>query len=36
MAYYEGLPPDDQDELLQIARLKWERQNKTNYGKKAE
>jgi transcriptional regulator with XRE-family HTH domain len=38
IAYYNGLDRDDQDELLAIAKLKWERRRReeTTHGKKAE
>ena len=37
-AFYTGMAPDDQDELIVIARMKWEKARKaeTTHGKKAE
>ncbi|HLK56528.1 MAG TPA: helix-turn-helix transcriptional regulator [Chthonomonadaceae bacterium] len=37
-AYYDALPPDEQDELIQIARMKWEkkRRRETTHGPKSD
>lgn len=36
MAFYDNLPPDDQDELLQIAKMKAEKHKLRTLGKRAE
>jgi transcriptional regulator with XRE-family HTH domain len=35
-AFYDELPPDGQDELVEIAFTLWKRRNRTTHGTKAE